>query len=126
MQFNSVTSTTAMSTIDHIYTNAKFRCSDPLVISFGNSDHDLIGYTRFSKNPPVPARIILKCSYKNFDSKAFLSDVAGTDWSEVYSSNDVDEPTEYFTRKFRYILNVHAPWTKIQQRKTISHQIPRN
>ena len=29
-----------------------------------------------------------------------------------------DEATECFTRKFRYILNVHAPWSKIQQRKT--------
>ena len=54
----------------------------------------------------------------NNDIKAFLSDVAGTDWSEVYSSNDVDEATECFTRKFRYILNVHTPWTRIQQRKT--------
>ena len=28
--------------------------------------------------------------------------------------------TERFARKFRYILNVHAPWVKIQQRKTFS------
>ena len=89
MQFNSVSNTTAMSTIDHIYTNAKFRCSDAVVLSFGDSDHDLIGYTRFSKSPPVPARIILKHSYKNFDSKAFLSDVSKIDWSEAYSCTDV-------------------------------------
>ena len=118
MQFNSVSNTTAMSTIDHIYTNAKFRCSDAVVLSFGDSDHDLIGYTRFSKSPPVPARIILKRSYKNFDSKAFLSDVSKIDWSEVYSCTDVDEATDCFTRKFRFILNEHAPWTRIQQRKT--------
>ena len=118
LQFNSVNNTTAMSTIDHIYTNARFRCSDAEVTSFGDSDHDLIGYTRFAKSPPVPARIICKRSYKNFDSQKFLADVANTDWSEVYNSTDVDEATDTFTRKFRYILNVHAPWSKIQQRKT--------
>ena len=58
LQFNSVSNSTSMSTIDHIYTNAKFRCSDVQVISFGDSDHDIISYTRYSKNPPVPARII--------------------------------------------------------------------
>ena len=25
--------------------------------------------------------------------------------------------TECFTRKFGYILNVHAPWVRVQQRK---------
>ena len=118
LQFNSVTNTTSISTIDHIYTNAKFRCSAVQVISFGDSDHDLIGYTRFSKNPPIPARIICKRSYKNFDKSAFLSDVAKTDWSDVQSCTDVDDATECFSRKFRYILNVHAPWSRIQQRKT--------
>ena len=118
LQFNSVSNSTSMSTIDHIYTNAKFRCSDVQVISFGDSDHDIISYTRYSKNPPVPARIILKRSYKNFDRSAFLADVAKTDWAEVLGCNDVDEATECFTRKFRYVLNVHAPWSRIQQRKT--------
>ena len=86
--------------------------------SFGDSDHDLIGYTRYSKNPPVHVRIICKRSYKNFDIRAFLSDVTNTDWSQVYQCTDVDEATECFTRKFRYILNVHAPWSRISQRKS--------
>ena len=118
LQFNSVSNTTDISCIDHIYTNARFRCSNAEVISFGDSDHDLIGYTRYSKNPPIPAKIICKRSYKKFVSEAFLSDVSGTDWSEVYSCTDVDLATECFTRKFRYILNVHAPWSRVQQRKT--------
>ena len=120
VQFNSASNTTELSCIDHLYTNAKFRCSDPTIISFGNSDHDLIKYTRYSKNPPTPARTVCKRSYKNFDRKAFLQDVASTDWSPVYSCADVDMATECFTRKFRYILNVHAPWVKVQQRKSFS------
>ena len=120
VQYNSVNNTTDLSCIDHIYTNAKYRCSDPSIVSFGDSDHDLISYTRFSKNPPVPARIICKRSYKNFESSAFLADIAKIDWSEVYESTDVDEATECFTRKFRFALNVHAPWSRIQQHKTFS------
>ena len=64
-QFNRVTGVTDISCIDHVYTNYKYRCSDISVISFGGSDHDLIGYTRYSKDPPVPARTIRKRSYKN-------------------------------------------------------------
>ena len=120
LQFNSVTNTTDMSCIDHIYTNSRFRCSDASVITFEDSDHDLIAYTRYSKNPPAPARIVCKRSYKKFDSQAFLSDVAITDWSSVFSCGDVDQATECFTRKFRFILNVHAPWVRIQQRKVFS------
>ena len=109
VQFNSVSNTTNMSCLDHIYTNARFRCSDATVTSFGDSDHDIVSYTRYSKNPPIPAIIVCKRSYKKFNSQAFLNEVENTDWSEVYSCNDVDMATECFTRKFRYILNVHAP-----------------
>ena len=119
-QYNSITNTTEISCIDHIYTNAKFRCSDPVVISFGDSDHDLIKYTRYSKNPPVPARIVCKRSYKDLNEDAFIEDIAVIDWSEVYGCNDADIAAEVFTRKFRTILNVHAPWVRVQQRKSFS------
>ena len=91
-----------------------------LKIPFGDSDHDLIQYTRYSKNPPSSARVVLKRSYKEFDKEVFMQDVASTDWSEVYSCDDVDIATECFTRKFRYILNVHAPWVRVQERKSFS------
>ena len=120
VQYNSVTNITKISTIDHIYTNAKFRCSAAQVISFGDSDHDLIGYTRYSKNPPIPSRIVVKRSYKNFNKQAFLSDVENIDWSEVLGCEDVDLATECLTRKFRYVLNVHAPWVRVQQRKSFA------
>ena len=34
MMFNSVTQTTEISCIDHMYTNAKFQCSKPVVVPF--------------------------------------------------------------------------------------------
>ena len=36
VQHDSVNSKTKISCIDHIYTNVKFKCSSPQVISFGN------------------------------------------------------------------------------------------
>ena len=57
-------------------------------------------------------------SYKNFDSSKFLADIEKTDWSEVYACIDPEEATKCGTSKFRYTLNIHAPWTRIQQRKT--------
>ena len=116
-RYNSITQSTETSCLDHIYTNAKFRCSDPNIISFGNSDHDLIKYIRFSKNPTAPARLICKRSYKGFEKSAFLQDVAAIDWYDVYRCTDVDKATEVFTNKFRYVLNVHAPWVRFQERK---------
>ena len=89
-QFNSVTGEMDMSCIDHVYTTSKFRCSEVSIISFGGSDHDLLSYTRFSKEPPAPARTIRKRSYKKFDTQKFISDLSKVDWSEVYQCAEVD------------------------------------
>ena len=62
-QYNSVSSNTDMSCIDHIYCNYKHRCSGVSIITNGASDHDQLSYTRFSKAPPCPARIIRKRSF---------------------------------------------------------------
>ena len=117
VQYNSVTNTTSLSCIDHIYTNCKYKCSSPIITSFGNSDHDIIGFVRLSKVPPEPARIIKKRSYKNFDKNLFLSDIAKIDWLDVLTCPDLDIAVSCFTNKFKYVLNDHAPWTQFQQRK---------
>ena len=44
VQFDSVKNSTSVSCIDHVYSNARFRCSKVDVLPFGNSDHDLISY----------------------------------------------------------------------------------
>ena len=80
VQYNSVMNTTSMSCIDHVYTNVKYRCSKVTVTSFGGSDHDLIGYIRYSKEPPAPSRTIRKRSYSNFDSGKYIENLANVDW----------------------------------------------
>ena len=117
LQYNSVQNTTSISCIDHVYTNVKHRCSSVTVTSFGSSDHDMISYNRYSKEPPIPARTIRKRSYKNFVPENYLEDLSRVDWTDVLSCDDLDTATEMFTRKLRYILNLHAPWIIFQQRK---------
>ena len=119
-QFNSVNQSTAFSCIDHVYTNTKFRCSSITVTTFGASDHDIVGYIRYTRVPPSPARTIRKRSYKNFVLADFLRDLRAVDWGEVYGCRDVDISAEIFTRKFLDVLNPHAPWVKYQQRKHYS------
>ena len=117
MQHNSVQNRTEISCIDHVYTNVKYRCSDVTVSPFGNSDHDMISYTRYNKEPPAPAQTIRKRSYKNFVEEKYLADLAQIDWNDVLCCGDLDMATEILTKKLRYVLNVHAPWIIFQQRK---------
>ena len=109
IMYNSVSRTTELSCIDHVYCNYKHKCSDPRIMVSGASDHDIISYVRFSKSPPTPARTIRRRSYKNFVEQAFLEDLSFVDWSEVYASTDIDTAVDIFTEKFRCILNQHAP-----------------
>ena len=116
-QYNSVSNMVDMSCIDHVYCNFKHRCSQVSIITNGTSDHDQISYTRYSKDPPSPARIIRKRSYKNFKLAEFMEDLNKVDWTEVYLCEDVDMAAEVFGRKFRFLVNQHAPWVRIQARK---------
>ena len=115
--YNSVSNSTEISCIDHVYCNVKHRCSLPTVIVSGASDHDIVSYVRYSKSPPSPARTIRIRSYKEFIEEDFLTDVSAVDWTEVYTATDVDTATEIFTRKFNHVLNMHAPWIIFQKRK---------
>ena len=116
-QYDSVRKVTDISCIDHVYSNAKFRCSKVAVIPFGNSDHDIISYVRFAKGPPEPSKTIIKRSYKSLSQDNFLADLAKVNWSPVYGCLDVDSAVNTFTAIFSGILDIHAPWIKFQKRK---------
>ena len=120
VQFNQVTKQTATSCIDHVYSNAKHRISTIKVISSGTSDHDAISFTRFSKNPAPPTRTIRKRSYKNFKEDEYLRDISSLDFTDVYTTNDVNEAADLLTEKLVQVLNKHAPWIIFQQRKNFA------
>ena len=117
VQYDSVSQVTKVSCLDHIYTNAKHRCSGAVVTDFGDSDHDIISYTRFSKISSSPARIICKRNFKDFNSQNYLDDVKFIDWSDVYQCVDSGLAADCLTNKLNSVLDKHAPWVKIQQRK---------
>ena len=50
--YNSVSNSTEISCIDHVYCNARHKCSPPRVIVSGASDNDIICYIRYSKAQP--------------------------------------------------------------------------
>ena len=117
IQHNSIRNETSVSCIDHFYCNTKHRCSKVSIIPFGNSDHDLLCYTRYSKEPVSPSRTIRKRSYKNFEETKFLCDLSEVDWTPVYSCQEVDLAEATFTRIFSSVLDIHAPWVQYQHRK---------
>ena len=84
---------------------------------FGASDHDIIGYIRYTKVPPAPSRTIRKRSYKDFSQEEFLEDLRKVDWTGVYVCQDVDDAAAALIRKFVDVLNYHAPWIVYQERK---------
>ena len=109
-----------MSCIDHVYTNYKYRCSKVRVIPFGNSDHDVIQYVRYAKDPPQPLCVIRKRSYKNFVLEEFINHLENVSWAPVYSCTDVDHAVNSFTSIFNEVLDQHAPWIVYQQRRNFT------
>ena len=55
-------------------------------------------------------------SYKGFDEKKFLEEVAKITWWDVYNCNDVDLAVYIFTQKLTDILDRMAPVKKFQIR----------
>ena len=86
VQYNSARNVTSVSCLDHLYCNVNYRCSPIKVVSCGTSDHDMISYTRLSKEPPTPARTIRKRSYRPGNS--------GVSWYP--SSQNIFEPAKYW------------------------------
>ena len=115
--YNSVTNTTEVSCIDHVYTNQKYKCSKPAVIPFGASDHDLVSYTRYSKEYPTNGGTIKKRSYKKFEREKFLTDLQSIDWTPVLACVDLNLAVSMFTSLFNGALDIHVPWVCFQKRK---------
>ena len=78
----------------------------------GDSDHNVLSYTRYSKEPDSPARTIQRRCYKDFNKNSFLRDVSLINWSPVYAAKDVDGAEQAFTTLFLAVLDTHAPWSK--------------
>ena len=105
------------SGLDHVYSNKPEKCSEVAVLTNGASDHKMLKFTRFTKAKIRTPKFIRKRSYKHFNQKAFLEEIAKETWLPVYLSNDPDEATEIFTEKLTKVLDKHAPMKTFQIRK---------
>ena len=102
--------------IDHMYTNRPGKLSQVQAQYWGGSDHKLIFATRYSNMIRKNIRYVKKRSYKNFNTEAFLDEVAKIKWWDIYQCEDVDTAVKLFSEKFTRILDHHAPVKTFQTR----------
>ena len=54
--------------------------------------------------------MVTKRDIRNFKDDKFIDDIADTDWSEVYTTDNANDKADIFERKFSTILDKHAPF----------------
>ena len=117
IQYNSVKKTTDISCIDHLYTN---QSSDaqlqwlPLLVTAIMISLAMSGSPRILQHQKEQSE---RDPTRRSTTNKFLAELTDVDWTEVYENGDVDEATEIFARKSRFVLNNHAPWIVYQARK---------
>ena len=103
---------TSKTCIDHIYTNAPERCSNPISLPVGYSDHNLIAITTKTKIPKCKVKITHKRLYKKFIPDRFVEEVQNAIWSEVYATSDPEASLSIFMNILMGIVDKHAPLRK--------------
>ena len=98
------------SCIDHIYSNSPQKCSKPLLISGGDSDHLAVFVTKYCREMKSKPHTCLKRSYKHFNIELFLNDVYHSSINNlVQSCADLESAARTFQVEFSKIVNKHAP-----------------
>ena len=57
-----------------MYTNSASKCSEPKILAMGDSDHMGVMFTKMAREPITIPKVVLKRSYRLFNSADFLSD----------------------------------------------------
>ena len=109
------------SCLDHIIVNCVNKMSAAEIIGVGESDHFGVMATKNTREIRNSSRTTKKRIYKNFDKNEFIKDMEKAKeeglFAQMFTTNDIDEATEIFTREFTRILDEHAPLKTIQNRK---------
>ena len=106
-------------TIDHHWTTAPEKLSEYSIFHMGSSDHALLSVVRYAVCKKSSQQYVTRRSYKNFNSRVFLDEVAAIRWWDVYKCDTVDEAVRVFTELLTTILdrNDIAPVKTFQQRR---------
>ena len=103
--------------IDHIFTNAKEKCSKAVSVPVGFSDQHLVAVVRKTKVPKAGPKVLVQRSFKSFCENDFIRDMNKLQWKNVCAIDDVDEALELFTNMFLEVADKHAPIRKFTVRK---------
>ena len=90
---------------------------DSGVISCGISDHDIVFIERNVRAPKMkaPPKVLNVRNFKRFDNDSFRDDIQKIPMDQIRSfSGDVNIMWHWWKTFFLYVLNKHAPVTKIK------------
>ena len=100
------------SCIDHFFTNAPEKCSKPVSVQVGCTDHNINATTWKAKVPKSGPKTIHKRMYKTFSEENFVKELKKVNWDLVLDCKDTEAALIIFTTLFSNICDKHAPIKK--------------
>ena len=109
------------SIVDQIWTD-----NPDCILSTSNtvrsaSDHNVISAVVRTKNRKLHVHDMTRRDRKNFDLASYRDKIQAIDWSELYSSQDINVINDIFVSKVGAILEEVAPLKTFQNRKNFKN-----
>ena len=107
---------TTSSIIDHVATTCARNIVEAGVHKVTLSDHYMVYCIRkFNGAVEKGHKMIKTRKMKNFDKEAFLADVSGICWEQMFSeTDDINALVNYWSSFFSLIIDKHAPITEMR------------
>ena len=107
---------TTSSIIDHVATTCARNIVEAGVHKVTMSDHYMVYCIRkFNGAVEKGHKMIKTRKMKNFDKEAFLADVSGICWEQMFSeTDDINALVNYWSSLFSLIIDKHAPITEMR------------
>ena len=107
---------TTSSIIDHVATTCARNIVEAGVHKVTLSDHYMVYCIRkFNGAVEKGHKMINTRKMKNFDKEAFLADVSGICWEQMFSeTDDINALVNYWSSLFSLIIDKHAPITEMR------------
>ena len=116
VQKPTIITNTMRSLLDHIITNNTDYYHVCDLVDPGLSDHSLVFTSRKRLKIKHTVSYFIRRSYRNFHEANFYSDVKSINWLPLYTCDNINNATEYFTKTLLDVINIHAPFKRIKCR----------
>lgn len=121
---NEVTRPVSGSRLDHIYTSHSQNINSLNVLNISKSDYLPVLFTRlydrFKTHPGTQVTIRYR-NFKDFDEKAFLTDLKTVPWFNIDLWEDSNLALDSWSILFFEVVDQHAPWVEKRIRKPRNH-----